>query len=107
MKRKSSQHKLTLSIQDNNEHQKAAAKAENKKVLDTINDHFTANADSKKLVVRVPITANSKAISEALKTVSSKNKDKTIYLFAADEDKVAHGCHVSEVCVCIRFMKAD
>lgn len=87
--------------QDNLEHQKAALKAENKKVMDTISDYFTANADSKKLVVRVPISANSKAISEAIKTISSKNKDKTIYLFAADETegKVVHGCHVAEVCV--------
>lgn len=69
-------------------------------MLDTINDYFTANPDAKKLVVRVPISANSKAISEAIKTISSKNKDKTVYLIAADEaeNKVAHGCHVSEVC---------
>jgi len=68
-------------------------------VVDTINDHFTANPESKTLVVRVPISANSKAISEAIKTIQNKNKDKTIYLFAADEaeNKVAHGCHVSEV----------
>lgn len=50
-------------------------------------------------MVRVPISANSKAISEAIKTISSKNKGKTVYIFAADaaEGKVAHGCHVSEV----------
>lgn len=91
--------RLTLITQENTDHQKAALKAENKKVLDTVNDHFTANKDSKSLVVRVPISANSKAISEAIKTISSKNKDKTVYLIAADanEGKVAHGCHVSEV----------
>ncbi|GAB7354144.1 hypothetical protein MBLNU459_g4704t2 [Dothideomycetes sp. NU459] len=67
-------------LKDNLEHQKAALKAENKKVLDTVNDFFAANTSSKHLVVRVPISANSKAISEAIKTISSKNKDKTVYL---------------------------
>ncbi|KAL1311623.1 hypothetical protein AAFC00_001734 [Neodothiora populina] len=81
---------------ENTDHQKAAMKAENKKVMDTINEHFTKNPDSKKLVVRLPISANSKALSEAFKAISSKNKDKTIYLIAADDEKVAHGCHVSD-----------
>ena len=50
------------------------------------------------MVIRVPISANSKAISEAIKTISSKQKDKTVYLLAADttEGRIVHGCHVSE-----------
>ncbi|KAH0411484.1 alanyl-tRNA synthetase, partial [Aureobasidium melanogenum] len=81
----------------NLDQQKAFLKAENKTVTDTIAKHFTENPESKRLVVRVPISANSKAISEAIKTISSKQKDKTIYLIAADEKdgKVVHGCHVS------------
>jgi alanyl-tRNA synthetase len=42
----------------------------------------------------------SKAISEAIKTVSGPKsglKDKSVYLFSAGEGKVAHGCYVSEV----------
>ncbi|KAI5224608.1 alanyl-tRNA synthetase [Aureobasidium subglaciale] len=81
----------------NLDQQKAFLKAENKAVTDTIAKHFSENPDSKRLVVRVPISANSKAISEAIKTISSKQKDKTIYIIAADETegKVVHGCHVS------------
>ncbi|KAJ9625151.1 Alanine--tRNA ligase [Taxawa tesnikishii (nom. ined.)] len=82
-------------LKDNLDHQKAALKAENKKVLDAVNDYFTKNADAKTAVLRVPISANSKAISEAIKNISSKSKDKTVYLFAADE-KIVHGCHVSK-----------
>jgi len=49
------------------------------------------------------MSANSKAISEAIKTISDPrkgtHKDKTVYLFAADaatDGKVVHGCYVSE-----------
>lgn len=94
--------KVTRAIVDE---QKAVQKAENKKVLDTIAEHFAKEENNKSpkiLVARVPISANAKAISEAIKFVSSKEKDKTIYLFAADapgqeDGKVIHGCHVSAV----------
>ena len=79
--------------------QKAQQKAESKKVLDTINDYFSEHKDARQLIVKLPISANAKAISEAIKHVQTKNKEKTIYLFAADEreGKVIHGCYVSEV----------
>ena len=81
--------------------QKAIQKAENKKVIDTINSHFAQkeNQAKKLLIARVPVSVNSKAISEAIKHISSKDKDKTVYLFASDaeEGKVVHGCHVAEV----------
>ena len=81
------------------EEQKAMQKAESKKVLDTINEYFSQHTHAKQLVVKVPISANSKAISEAIKHVQTKNKERTVYLFAADEreGKVIHGCYVSEV----------
>ncbi len=81
--------------------QKAQQKAESKKALDTITEYFAApeHKDAKTLVATLPISANSKAVSEAINHVRSKNKDKTVYLIAADaaEGKVVHGCHVSEV----------
>ena len=79
--------------------QKAVQKAESKKVLDIIADYFAQHKDSKQYIAKVPISPNNKAISEALKHLQTKNKDKTVYLFAADEGegKVIHGCHVSEV----------
>lgn len=81
------------------EEQKVVQKAESKKTLDAITDYFAQHKDSKKYIAKVPISANNKAISDALKHVQTKNKDKTVYLFAADEGegKVIHGCHVSEV----------
>lgn len=80
--------------------QKAVEKAEKKKVIDTIEDYFKNNQESKVLVTNLDVSANGKLISEAIKHVSSKMKDKSVYLLAADkgEGKVAHGCYVAEVC---------
>lgn len=81
------------------EEQKIAQKAENKKVIDMISEHFSKNKDSKRFVAKVDISSGSKAIGEAIRHVSTKDKDKTIYLLAADqqEGKVVHGCYVAEV----------
>ncbi len=83
------------------EHQKATAKAENKKAIDAINEHSAKpeNKEKSYMVVKLPISANTKAVTEALKHVSTKVKDKAVYLVAADQDegKVAHGCFVPEV----------
>ena len=83
--------------------QKAAQKTENKRVITLIDDHFSAskpanNNDSKIFIAKLPdlSSANSKAIPEALKHVAAKNKDKTVYLFAADDSKVSHGCYIGE-----------
>ena len=79
------------------EEQKAMQKADAKKALDSISSFFTENKNRKEFVAKVPITANQKAISEAVNYVQRKNKDKTVYLFAVIDGKVIHGCHVSEV----------
>lgn len=47
----------------------------------------------------VPISAGSKAISEAIKHISQKDKDKSVYLVGAEQGegaRVSHGCHVAE-----------
>ena len=80
------------------EKQKALQKADAKKALDAIMNFFNENKEKKEFVARVPVTANQKAISEAVNHVQRKNKDKTVYLFAVVDGKVIHGCHVSEVC---------
>ena len=83
------------------EYQKAAAKAINKKTLDTVTGFFSQpeNAEKSFLVTKVPISANAKAITEAIKHISTKMKDKSVYLLVSDEGegKVPHGCFVSEV----------
>jgi alanyl-tRNA synthetase len=92
--------KIQKSILDE---QKAATKAENKRVLDGITNYFKENGDAKVLVQKVDWSSNvTKAINEAIKTVSGPKgalKDKTVYLMSAsqDEGKVVHGCYVAQV----------
>lgn len=79
--------------------QKARQKAELKESIDTINKHFEENKESNSLIIRLPISANGKAISDALNFVKKDKKDKNVYLFAVDEGedgKVIHACHLSE-----------
>ena len=92
--------KITKSILDE---QKAAAKQENKRVLDAVTKFFAENEDAKVLVQKVEWSANvSKAISEAIKTVSGPKgalREKSVYLVSSslEEGKVVHGCYVAEV----------
>lgn len=76
---------------------KAKQKAEGKKAVEAVTMYFTeTKPDAKFLVMRVPeISANSKALTEAVNYVKTKNASKTVYLFASDA-KVAHGCFVSK-----------
>jgi alanyl-tRNA synthetase len=83
-------------VKESLDQQKAAQKIENKKVLDAVTAHFEQNTAAKTLVLGVSVAAGSKAIQEAIKTIGSKQKDKTVYLLGkTDEGKVVHGCHVS------------
>ncbi len=83
-------------VKANLDHQKTAQKAENKRVLDAVTQHFEKNKENSTLVLSVPVSAGSKAIQEAIKVVGTKQKDKTLYLLGTSEDgKVVHGCHVS------------
>ncbi|KAF2088107.1 alanyl-tRNA synthetase [Saccharata proteae CBS 121410] len=69
------------------EEQKKVAKEANKK-----------NPDASFLVMKLEYnSAINKAISEAIKHVSSKLKEKSVYLFAASEaeGKVVHGCYMA------------
>ncbi|KAL1960746.1 hypothetical protein VTO42DRAFT_6576 [Malbranchea cinnamomea] len=77
--------------------QKAQQKLESKLALEAITKYFEdpANKDRSHLVVRLPISANAKAVSESLNYVKTKLKDKSVYVIAADSEKVTHGCHVS------------
>lgn len=80
--------------------QKAQQKAETKKAMDALSQYFQEHEDAKHVILKVPISANAKAISDTIKHVQTKDKGKTVYLFAADEreGKIIHSCHVSEVC---------
>lgn len=81
--------------------QKAQQKLESKTALEAVTKFFDdpENKDKTHLVVRLPISANAKAVSESLNHVKTKLKDKSVYVIAADaaQGKVAHGCHVGLV----------
>jgi alanyl-tRNA synthetase len=83
---------------------KGRQKAESKKAIDAMVSHLAhpENREKQHFVVRLPISANAKALSDTINHVRSKAKDSTVYLFAADEGegKVVHGCYVSEVSSC-------
>lgn len=79
---------------------KAKQKAEFKQAIDTINKFYEENPGKQNFVAKLDISANAKAISDALNQVKKERKDKNIYLFAADhgeDGKVVHACYLSDV----------
>lgn len=79
--------------------QKQQQKDENEKVLKLIKDHFAAQPDSQTFVSKIPFPVNNKAVPEAIKWVSTKEKTRSVYLISEDPaHRVNHGCFVSEVC---------
>ena len=77
--------------------QKAAQKAEGKKALDTVQAYFKSHEAATSLITKLDISANTKAVGDAINYFKTKDKAKSVYLFAADGEKVVHGCHVSDV----------
>jgi len=84
-------------VKDNLEHQKTAQKAENKRVLDAVTAAFEGTDGKQAVVVSVPLSAGSKAVQETIKVISSKQKEKSVYVLgtSAEDGRVVHGCHVS------------
>ncbi|CAL3972470.1 unnamed protein product [Diplocarpon coronariae] len=74
--------------------QKKRQKAEAKTALETVTSHFAKNQDSKVCIVKLPISANMKAITEVMNHFKSKAKDKTVYLFAGSGTETVHGVYV-------------
>jgi alanyl-tRNA synthetase len=80
--------------------QKKRQKAESKTALDTVQGHFKedANKDSKFFVGHLPISANAKAISDVMNYYKTKDKERTVYVFAGSkDDAVMHGVYVGTV----------
>ncbi|KAJ8103890.1 tRNA synthetases class II (A)-domain-containing protein [Lipomyces tetrasporus] len=80
---------------------KARQKAESKRAVDLVVDYFSGEKEVvfPYLVAKVPISANPKAIAEAVNYAKSKLSDKVVYLFAGDsegdEKKLVHGGYVA------------
>jgi alanyl-tRNA synthetase len=83
--------------------QKKRQKAESKAALDTVKGHFekAENKDAKWFVGQLPISANAKAVNDVLTFYKSKDKDKSVYLFAGSEQEgsVMHAVYVGKVSV--------
>ena len=80
--------------------QKKRQKAESKTALDTVQGHFKKeeNKDSKFFVGHLPISANAKAISDVMNHFKTKDKERTVYVFAGSkEEAVFHGVYVGTV----------
>lgn len=74
---------------------KTAQKLETQSALDAVKLSFERVGGKKAVVHKLEI--GQKALTEAIKTISTKQKDSTVYLFGAESGRVVHGCHVSEV----------
>ncbi|KAK8061432.1 Alanine--tRNA ligase [Apiospora phragmitis] len=78
--------------------QKKRQKAESKTALDVVTAHFAKdeNNDANYFVGQLPISANTKAISEVMNHFKSKDKSKSVYLFGGSpaEGAVVHGVYV-------------
>jgi alanyl-tRNA synthetase len=81
--------------------QKKRQKAESKTALDTVHAHFSKAGDgeAKWFVGHLPISANAKAISEVMNYYKTKDKERTVYVFAGSEQEgaVMHGVYVGTV----------
>ncbi|AAS52283.1 ADR363Cp [Eremothecium gossypii ATCC 10895] len=77
---------------------KTKAKKEMKQTLDAVKEYFAANEDATFFVKSLDISANPKAVTEAVQYLKNSARDKTIYLFTGNdpEGKVAHGCFISD-----------
>lgn len=73
---------------------KSQQKLESKKVLDAVNDWLASENAKPYYVGYIPISANAKAITEAINLLKKKYNEKSLYLITGS-DKVAHGCYVS------------
>ncbi|KAK5084336.1 Alanine--tRNA ligase [Lithohypha guttulata] len=84
-------------IRENLDHQKKKQNEEKKKGLDVLDSYLAEQKNATGGVVRLPLGGGSKAFNEVLKEISKKQKDKTLYIFASEDDgsgRVQHACVV-------------
>ncbi|EEY17595.1 alanyl-tRNA synthetase [Verticillium alfalfae VaMs.102] len=88
--------KLDKMVKAITDEQKKRQKAEAKTALDTVQKYFTENPDAKAYVGQLPISANTKALTETIKHYSTKDKERSVYLFGGgkEENAVVHGVYV-------------
>jgi alanyl-tRNA synthetase len=96
--------KLDKSIKDD---LKAKQKEETKKALDIVNEWLNDKEAKPYLVAHIPIHANAKAITEAFNVIKKQDKTKSVYLLTGLQDKVAHGCYISDEAISKGVNAAD
>jgi alanyl-tRNA synthetase len=79
--------------------QKKRQKAESKTALDAVAKHFADNKDSQHFIGHLPVSVNSKAITDVMNHYKLKDKAKTVYIFGGSvaEEAVTHGVYVGTV----------
>ena len=84
----------------NLDQQKKKQNEEKKKGLEALDEYFSKNKDATAAVLKLPLGGGSKAFNEVLKQINKTHKDKTVYVFAADDDgsgRVQHACVIAPV----------
>lgn len=77
--------------------QKAAQKSQTDAAIRLVKGHFERNETSTSLIAKLPATSSAKAVSDAIKYVSSHIRGKSVYFIGVDgaAGKVYHGCAVA------------
>ena len=98
------------------DHQKKTQKEETKKALAAVTNHFKQHTKDTSAVIQLGSSIiPKKVVSDAIKHVQSKMKDKSVYILATTSDdvgadgRVFHGCYVSPVSqstICIWQLQA-
>jgi alanyl-tRNA synthetase len=78
---------------------KEKAKADEKKIVQTITEYFKGEGENAPgLVAVLPVTPDPKLLTTSIATAFRKGKlQKSVYLFAADNSKLVHVCYVPQV----------
>ncbi len=79
--------------------QKEKQKANLAAAMHLIISHFEHNKANTSFVIKLPTSSfSAKTVSECVKHIFSKHKDKSVYVFGIDSvtSKAAHGCSVSQ-----------
>lgn len=92
-------HRFEKVAKDTLKEQKGIQKVQVDAAIHLVKTHFEQNKASTSFVVKLPpANSSAKVVMEAIKHVSSKYKDKSVYIIGVDDiTKVAHGCYVSPV----------
>jgi alanyl-tRNA synthetase len=99
--------RVEKAVKDMIKEQKEVKKAQLEIIVKLVTAYFEQDEARTSFVAKIPSNSSAKAVSEAIKYVSSKYKDKSIYFIGLDSStaKIAHGCSVSTVSQVLMILK--